>query len=125
MEKISLKQVKQALQDGRFRDKLPLELREEVAGFLQNPGCPCNLPLYRKILKDCRSNLKEYYPNKEIADEDEEIRNLSQNHWFVINCKVNELESKLKSLGPGRKQIAVARYQDEITVIVNDLDLIL
>jgi hypothetical protein len=122
--KISLSDVKTALRDGRFRKMLPKEYDKEITEFLSNPTCPCNIPLYRKILANCRDQLTKYFPNKEIADEKEEVVKMMQNHWTVINCKINELESKLKSLPPGRKQLAIARWQEYATVIVNELDYV-
>ena len=117
--RIGLLQVKEALKDARFRDILPLDLREDVAKFLQNPGCACNLPLYRRLIKDCKKELAEYYPGSEIV-EDEPLK--PNNRFSVINCNIEELENKLKTLPPGRKQIAVTRFQDQVTVIVNELD---
>jgi hypothetical protein len=40
----------------------------------------------------------------------------------VINCNVNELSEELRKLGPGRKQVDVARFQDQVTVIINHLE---
>lgn len=123
-QKIDIAAVKTALKDYRFRDALPLELKEDIAEYLHNPTCACNLGLYRKLIKEYSQYLLTYYPGREILTEEEEIKQLSQNHWSVINCKISELENKLKQLPPGRKQISMARYDDEVTVIVNELDLI-
>ena len=49
---------------------------------------------------------------------------MAENHWTVINCHIDELESKLKKLPPGRKQIAITRYADQATVVVNELDIL-
>jgi hypothetical protein len=117
-------EVKQALKDHRFRNALPKGLSTEIDEFLNNPGCPCNVPLYRSILKDCRKQLQEYFPGKEIADVEKEIKTLAQNNWGVINCPVDELEKNLRKLPPGRKQLAVARYEDQVTIIVNELDIL-
>jgi len=117
-------QIKDALRDNRFRDVLPIEYQEEVAQFIQDPGCPCNVPLYRKILRDCKKQLRDYFPGKEISDEKEEIQRLSQNHWSVISCHIDQLEKKLRSLPPGRKQLDVARYEDQVTVVINELDIV-
>lgn len=122
MKKIGLMQVKQALKDGRFRDTLPLDMRDDVAGFLQNPGCTCNLPLYRKVLKNCVKQLKEYFPGQDMDDSESPI--LPENHWTVINCSVSDLEKKLRSLGPGRKSLAITRYEDQVTVVINELESI-
>lgn len=124
MKKIGLMEVKQALKDPRFRDALPLEVQDDVAKFMSNQSCACNIPIYRKILKTCKKQLSEYYPGDEITNEEKEVQALAQNHWSVINCNVSELESKLRGLPIGRKQLAVARYQDQVTVVVNELDII-
>lgn len=122
MKKISLLDIKEALKDARFRNTLPIELQEDVAKFLTNPGCACNLPLYRKLAKDYSSYLKAYFPNGEIIDEAKEVENLSKNNFSVINCHVTELEGRLRKLPPGRKQIAVTRFQDQATAIINELE---
>lgn len=123
-KKITINDVKKALKDERFRATLPKDMEGEVIGFLDNPGCACNLPLYRKVLKECKEQLSRYYPGSKIPDTDKELSRLAENHWTVINCRVDELEKKLNGLGPGRKQLDVARYQDQVTVVVNDLDII-
>ena len=123
-KKISLTDVKRALKDSRFRLTLPKEMEKEVEEFLNNPGCSCHIPLYRKIIKDCKEQLQKYYPNLEIPAQDEELKRLAENNWLVINCHVDELEKKLSKLGPGRKQIDVARWEDQVTVVVNELDII-
>ena len=125
MAKIGLKDVRQALNDPRFRDSLPLELQDDIAQYLSDPGCRCNHQFYRKLLREHKNVLRKYFPNKpEVEDIDKEIESLATNHWTVINCHISELQSKLKSLPPGRKQIAVTRYEEEVTAIVNELDLI-
>lgn len=124
MSKISLMDIKQALKDHRFRDSLPFEMNEKVAKFLENPGCPCNVPLYREILKHHRDKLQKYFPGREVSDEAESIKHLAENHWTVINCSIDEVEKLLKELPPGRKQIAMARYDKEMTIVVNELDIV-
>jgi len=121
---IALMEVKQALKDSRFRESLSPEFNELVQKYLQNPSCACNLPLYKKIMTDAKQELKAYYPNRSIADIDEEARKLAENNFSVINCRIDELEEKLKKLPSGRKQIACARYENFITVVVNELDII-
>lgn len=123
-KKIAISDVKRALKDERFRAALPIDMEREVASFLDNPGCACNLPLYRRIIKECGDQLSKYYPGMEVPNGDEEIVRMAENHWTVINCHIDELESRLNRLGPGRKQLDVARYQDQVTVVVNDLDII-
>lgn len=121
---VTLIDIKQALKDSRFRESLPSSLSEDVQKYTRNPGCACNLPLYKKIITECRDQVKNYFPNKEISNITEEINKIADNNWSVINCSIDELESKLKKLSTGRKQIAITRYEDQVTVIVNDLDII-
>lgn len=124
-ERIGFAKVKQALFDIRFRLSLPDSLQEDVAKFLNNPGCSCNGPIYRRVLKEAGDQLKAYFPTLEYVSPDQEAVELSNNHWSVINCHVDELEAKLRKLPPGRKQVAVSRFEDQVTVVVNELDVIL
>jgi hypothetical protein len=124
MKKISLLEVKAALKDSRFRMSLPKTFEKEINDFLNNPGCACHIPFYRKVLKDCKEQLEKYYPNSEIQDPTEEIKKMADNQWTVINCTIHDLENQLRKLGPGRKQLDVARYEDQITVVINELDII-
>ena len=124
MKKITLIDVKTALKDSRFRKTLPDELAEDVNKYLQNPGCGCNLKIYKNILKKCGEQLKNYYPGRELSSIKEEVKKLSENHWTVINCHIDELEDRLKKLPRGRKQLAVTRFEDQVTVVVNELDII-
>lgn len=123
MKKITLLEIKQALWDHRFREMFP-EYENEIKEFINNPGCACNVNLYRKILKH-KDVLKKYFPTREIETPQEEIEKLSKNSWIVINCHVDELQERLKKLGTGRKQVAVGRYQDQVTVVVNELEILL
>jgi hypothetical protein len=121
---IGLMDVKQALRDSRFHESLPIGFREDLQKYLNNPGCACNIPLYKKIMTDARKQLQEYFPNRIITNLDEEVKKLAENHWRVINCKAEDLEKELMKLPSGRKQIAVARYENMVTVVVNELDII-
>lgn len=123
-KKVTLLDIKQALKDSRFRSSLPPELSEELQKYLQNPSCACNLPLYKKIITECKDQVSQYYPNKEISNIEEEVQKLAENNWSVINCHIDELEKNLRKLNVGRKQIAIARYEDQVTVIVNDLNVV-
>lgn len=124
MNRITIKEIKQALKDSRFRLTLPKDMAPQVEQFLDNPGCACHAPLYRKILKECREQLARYFPGSDIPDQEEEIRRLADNRWSVINCHIDELESRLARLPPGRKQMDIARWQDQVTVVVNELDAV-
>ena len=75
-------------------------------------------------MTEAKAQLQEYFPNRTVANLDEEAKKLAENHWRVINCKADELENELKKLPSGRKQIAVARFEDMVTVVVNELDII-
>lgn len=121
---ITLMDVKQALRDSRFRDSLPKEFEEEIRKYQQNPGCACNVPLYKKIITDAKIELQSYFPGKSIVTLEEDAKKLAENNFSVISCPIDELESELKKLSIGRKQIAMARYEDQVTVIVNELDFI-
>lgn len=114
-------EVKQAMRDHRFRDSLPVGMKDDVVKYLQNPNCGgCNITIFRRILKEASEKLKEYYPGREIATE--EVPLLQENNWLVINCNANNLEQELRKLHPGRKQVSIARYEDQVTVVVNELD---
>ncbi len=126
-KKITLLDIKGALKDGRFRDMLPqqdTELQKMLTEYNQNRSCPCNHDLYRKILKEHKNALLKFFPGREPSNEEEELRKLAQNHWSVINCHVEELEKKLRRLPPGRKQIAITRFEDMVTVVVNEIDIL-
>lgn len=116
--------VKQALRDSRFRESLPTDFADDIQQYLKNPGCACNTPFYRRILSEAGKQLQEYFPGRTLSNIDEEIKKLAENHWLVINCHVDELDERLRRLPPGRKQLAVARYEDQVTVVVNELDVI-
>jgi hypothetical protein len=122
--KITLLDIKHALQDARFRKTLPDSMEKELLEYNKNRNCPCNTKLYRRIIKEAKQQLKAYFPGREVINEEEEIKKLAENHWIVINCHINELEKKLKKLPPGRKQVEVARYEDQVTAIINEIDVI-
>ncbi len=124
MNSIRLIDVKQALKDGRFRNAIPSELQPEVEKYLRNPTCACNTKFYRTVLQKCQKQLEEYFPGKCIEDQEEKTESLPTNSFTVINCHKDELESRLRRLPNGRKQIAVARFEDQVTAIVNEMDLL-
>lgn len=119
-KRLSRLEIKQAiLTDSRFRDLFP-ELKEDISKVISNPSCACNVPIYDKFFKH-KDRLAKYFSEREIKDPKQEAEENNQNHWSVINCKVDELEEVLNKMHKlGRVQIAVARFQDEVTVIVND-----
>ena len=117
---LSVHEIKQALLDDRFRKQLPVSLNDDIVKFLQNPGCSCNGSIYRRVAQEAREQLLAYYPGREPLQEDKVVP--PPNRWRVINCTIQELERQLQALGPGRRQVSVARYQDQVTVVINDLD---
>lgn len=121
---ISLLDVKRALRDSEFRKELPSSLLDDVQKFLNNPGCACNVPIYRKVMKFGGEQLKKYFSEKTLVTPEEEEAKLAKNNWSVINCSIGDLETNLKKLNKGRKQIAISRYEDQVTVIVNELDIL-
>jgi hypothetical protein len=124
-KRVSVHDIKQALLDERFRASLPTSLQEDVQKFLKNPGCACNHPIYVNVMKKAPKEVSSYFPTKEEPDVEQmekEVDRLSQNNWQVINCGVHELSERLRELGPGRKQVEVARWQDQVTVVVNHLE---
>ena len=123
--KIGLIEIKQALNDGRFRDALPVELREDLVKYLQCPSCPSHVAFFRKILQLAGKQLKEYYPDSELHDEETEIKKLSENNWVVFSCHIDKLETELRRRAAlGRVQIAVTRYQDQVTCVMNKLNYV-
>lgn len=116
MKHITNNDIKQAIKsDSRFRDLFP-EFKSEIAEFMHNPTCPCHIPFLDKIMK-CTDRLKIYFPGKEMMEPKSDYSEL----WQVINCSVDQLEEKLRKLPIGRKQISMARYEDQITIIINML----
>lgn len=122
-KKLNLMDVKTALLDNRFRESLPTELLSDVQKFLGNPGCGCNHPIYKKVMKLAGKQLTEYYPTRETVDPDTIDDKPPENHWEVINCSIHDLKKKLEGLSPTRKhKIEIARWQDQVTVIINHVD---
>ena len=70
-QEISLLDIKTALRDKNFRDKLPKHLEEDVRKFLQNPNCTCNFKIYQKIYREAQKEIKEFFPSKEYKNLDQ------------------------------------------------------
>lgn len=125
MKKITVHDVKQALLDERFRASLPTELQDDVTKFLKNPGCACNNPIYVNVMRKAGKQVAAYFPTKDEPDVEQmekDIEKLAKNEWQVINCHMDELVAELRKLGPGRKQLDIARYQDQVTVVINHIE---
>lgn len=124
-KRINIHDVKQAMLDERFRTSLPEELTDDVQKFLKNPGCACNHPIYIKVARLAKKQLVDYFPTKEAVPEDEiekQFEKLAKNEWQVINCTTQDLGEELRKLKPGRKQLEIARWQDQVTVVINHMD---
>lgn len=124
-KKVNIHDIKQALLDERFRSLLPEELSEDVQKFLKNPGCACNHPVYMKVMRLAGKAIADYFPTKESPSAEElekNIEKVAKNEWQVINCSVHELGAELKKLKAGRKQLDIARWQDQVTVVINHLE---
>jgi len=124
-KKVTIHNIKQALLDERFRGSLPESLQEDIQKFLKNPGCACNHPIYLNVMKKAGKQVADYFPAMETATVEElekSAEKIAANSWQVINCNKDELVFKLRELGPGRKQLDIARWQDQVTVVVNHLE---
>ena len=119
---ISLLDIKTAMTDETFRSKLPESLNPEVQKFINNPSCSCNVPLYKKIIKEAKDQVLEYFPGKTVMSQEEEAEQLAKNNWRVVSCSIGDLEKEMKKLPAGRKQISMSRFEDQVTVIINELD---
>lgn len=124
MRVVGLMDVRMALSDDRFRDLFP-ELRHEIDKYLQEPKCgSCAVPVAREIMNKYPERVEKYFPNRKVIRPDDEAGKLSENKFTVINCDVAELEAKLRKLPPGRKQLAITRYENQVTVVINELAVV-
>lgn len=124
MKPVGLMDVRMALSDDRFRAMFP-ELKHEIDKYLKEPKCgACAVPVVKEIMNKFPERVEKYFPNRKVLRPDDEATKLSENNFTVLNCHVNDLEDRLRRLPPGRKQIAVTRYEDQVTVIVNELAVV-
>lgn len=114
--KLGILDVKQALFDEKFQNLFP-ELKEDIQKVLKDPTCACNRAVYLKFFH-YKDRLEKFFPNRYVEPVEE---GLAENTWSVINCHIGELEKKLKALPNGRKHLAIARFEDQVTVIVNEM----
>jgi len=121
-KKVDISDIKKALKDPRFRDSLGVKFQEDVSKYLTNPGCSCNNKLYKRIVTEGKNQLLKYFPDSEVSEESIEVKNSPKNYFTVINCHKDDLQDRLRKLPMGRKQIAVTRYEDEVTAIINEVD---
>lgn len=122
--KIGLKEIKEAVKDERFLDSLPSEFKEDIIKYKNNPSCNCNTDFYKKIFSNCKKQLKQYFPHLEVSEDLNTSSRIEQlNDWSVINCHIDDLNKELKKIRHGKKQIAIARYEDQVTVVINEVKL--
>lgn len=121
---ITLLDVKNALKDPEFVRKLPENLAPEIQKIQSNPSCTCNVKMYEKILAEAKDVFLQHFPEKNYQSPTQVLATAAQNVWTVINCSVGELEDRLRSLPPGRKQVVLSRFEDQVTVIVNELNMV-
>jgi hypothetical protein len=121
MSILSYVDVKQAIWDERFRELFP-ELKKEMESFMKNPSCACNMKLLKSIIS-YKDRVQKYFPTKTIVD----VAPPPSKKWKVINCTIDNLEQELKklpALPPGmHRQIAPARWEDQVTVIVYEVSM--
>src|SRR4051812_16777539 len=107
---MGLLDIKLALQsDPSFRDRFP-EYSQDIEAFLKDPSCACNAPLYRKIAKHTDRLGKGQPPATPPRQE-----------FHVVNCKADELETRLKKIKRVVAAVSVARWQDEVTAVIRYL----
>jgi hypothetical protein len=116
--------VRQALHDDRFRSLFP-ELHHEIEKYVKQPKCgACAVPVVREILNKYPDRVAKYFPGRTVVRPEDEAKTLSENNFTVINCHIDQLEDKLRRLPPGRKQLAITRYEDQVTVVINELAVV-
>lgn len=100
------------------------------------------MALYRTLFKDHKDILKKYFGGAEIGELPTPPANPNKstarprplnpmmmdfanakNNWTVINCHIDELSDELKKFPHGRLQVSVSRYQDQVTAVINELEL--
>lgn len=121
---VTYDQIRKAINRKRFQDMFP-ELAESFERYMVKPGCgSCEENLFSALLAS-PDRLKQYFGEDsqfEQVPAPPVIGNVVPEQSFtVINCHVDELSSKLNMLAPGRYEIAAARWENEITVIVKTI----
>jgi hypothetical protein len=123
MNKLTLMDVKQSLFDERFQNLFP-EHKDKIKAFLKDPGCGCNISFLKTLMRH-KDRLQQYFPNKQILTPEETDVSLSKNEWAVINCQIDQMESRVKKYPTGKRIVAAARWKDRVTVVLNDVESIM
>jgi len=135
-EKITIADIKSALNDETFRATLPPELNEDVAKYLQNPNCGCNVKNYQRMLTIGNEQFAKYFPNKNVVKALEHYAQqppappqptkeitatipVMKTRHVVFNCHVDELQSKLDQLSnlETRTNVTISRSGDMVTAV--------
>jgi hypothetical protein len=87
---------KRMMAASRFRDKITVVVNDIDAIFAVSPTGSAE-----DVMQQSRDN---------------------QMNWKIINTTIHELEKELNKLPSGRKIVQIARFQDQVTAIVNDLN---
>lgn len=119
---ITTEDLKRAVKKGDFRKRFP-ELRVEFDDFIQKNGCAFCAKKMVEGLMSYKDRLYDYFGDVNLAIEAPEAFDpVGDNNFTIINCGIHELEDKLNALPPAAYQITAARYEDQVTVVVNRIN---
>lgn len=119
---ITAEDLKNAAKKGEFRNKFP-ELKGEFNDFIQKTGCAHCARKMIEGLMVYEDRLRDHFGDVEFdVAPPEAFDPVGANNFTVINCLTSELEDRLNALPAAAYQITVARYEDQITAIINRLD---
>jgi len=119
---ITAEDLKRASKKGDFRKLFP-ELRGQFDAYIQKPGCGhCAAQLINGLM-EYPDRLQAYFGEVDLdVTAPESFDPVGATNFNVINCSVHELEDRLNALPAAAYQITVARYEDQVTAIINRLD---
>ena len=115
---LGIKEIKRELWKQAFRELFP-QWKSQIDKFLSNPNCECNRSLLLAIL-DQKPKLEAYFggPVQLLVN----VSKDQNQRVVVINTSVHNLESELRKLPMGPKYISLARFQNEITAVIQLLN---
>ena len=122
MIRITAELLKKQFYDPAFRALFP-DLGEHFSKFFQKPGCKCNGYLYIQIIKNL-DKLTEWFGQDIELDQVLSGMVAGKNEWTVISGTIDEMEDILNALPRGPKTFAVARWENQLTIVIRDLDQI-
>jgi len=119
---ITTEDLKRASKKGDFRNLFP-ELRAQFDGYIQKPGCGHCASQLISGLMEFQDRLLQYFGEVTFdVMTPESFDPVGAMNFSVINCSIHQLEDKLNALPTGAYQITVARYEEQVTAIINRLD---